>query len=71
MEQTHGVPMTDIDPTKAANWSINYRRFAGINQRQLAALVHTSPGVIGELERGRVRSRRVALLIKELVDGAV
>jgi hypothetical protein len=31
--------------------------------------VQTSPGVIGELERGHVRSARVAKLIKDLAHG--
>lgn len=56
-----------VDPQSAANWSRTYRAAEGLSQRQLAARVRTSPGVIGDLESGRVRSQRVAREILELM----
>lgn len=44
-----------------------YRRAEGLNQRELAALLNTSRGVIGAMERGTIRSMRVAKLALELV----
>jgi ribosome-binding protein aMBF1 (putative translation factor) len=57
---------TDIDAKEVAAWSKAYRRDQGLSQRQLAAKVKTTPGVIGELERERVRSARVAKEIRAL-----
>lgn len=56
----------NIDAQEIAKWSTAYRRDQGLTQRALAAKVRTSPGVIGELERGRVRSARVAREIRAL-----
>lgn len=60
-----------IDPESAASWSRHYRKCAGLTQRQLAARIRTSPGVIGDLERGIVRSRRVAREIMDLMPDNV
>ncbi len=56
----------EIDPEHAASWSRTYRESEGLSQRQLARRLRTSPGVIGELERGKVRSRRVATALMAL-----
>lgn len=56
----------DFDPEEIAAACKTYRANQDLSQRQLAVKVQTSPGVIGELERGRVRSRRVAREIRAL-----
>lgn len=56
-----------INPTEAAHRALTYRKAAGLSQRQLAEKLNTTRGVIGALEMGKVRSRRVALLALDLV----
>lgn len=59
-----------VDAAEVQAWSKAYRRETGLTQRALAARVKTTPGVIGELERGRVRSLRVAREIRALALAA-
>lgn len=67
--------MHEIDARSVAGWSKSYRQLAGLTQRQLAAHLGTTRGVIGALERGVIRSRRVALAVLDLttesVDGLI
>ena len=56
-----------IDPDSVASWSRRYRVAEGLSQRQLARKLMTSPGVIGEMEQGRIRSSRVATALLALV----
>lgn len=59
-----------VDGQAAAAFSKAYRRDQGITQRSLAAKVNTTPGVIGDLEKGRIRSLRVAREIRALALAA-
>lgn len=58
--------MMDVDPVEVQNLSKNYRASVGITQRQLAQKVKTTPGLIGEIEKGVCRSTRVAKEIRAL-----
>lgn len=66
---------SQVDPQSVASWSRTYRAAEGLTQRELARKIRTSPGRIGEIERGIVRSQRVALAVLALmpadVDGLV
>jgi transcriptional regulator with XRE-family HTH domain len=64
-----GKPMIKLDPKLVAESSRKYRKKSGLSQRQLAAKILASPGRIGEMERGIVRSQRVAKLVMELANG--
>jgi transcriptional regulator with XRE-family HTH domain len=57
----------EIDAEHAASWSRTYRASEGLSQRELARRLRTTPGVVGDLERGRVRSRRVATALMALI----
>lgn len=52
-----------------------YRKAEGLTQRDLAAKLNTTRGVIGAMEKGTIRSLRVAKLALELVvenaDGVI
>lgn len=52
-----------LDPEMVAIWSRQLREAEGLSQRQLAERVGCGRGVIGSLERGVVRSHRVAKAI--------
>lgn len=66
-----GRPLTTtpLDPSAAKLWSQLLRSSKGLSQRDLARMVRTSPGVIGDLERGIVRSQRVAREVVVLAGG--
>lgn len=46
-----------------------YRTKNGLTQRQLAASLGVSPGLVGEMERGKVRSRPAAAKVLALEVG--
>jgi DNA-binding XRE family transcriptional regulator len=56
-----------LNPAEVAARMTTYRRAEGLNQRELAALLNTSRGVIGAMEKGTIRSVRVAKLALALV----
>lgn len=58
---------TTIDAESAKIASLSYRAAEKLSQRALAAKLQTTQGVIGALETGKIRSRRVALAIMQLV----
>lgn len=59
-----------LEGPEFAAFSKAYRRDQGITQRALAIKVKTTPGVIGDLEKGRIRSFRVAREIRALALAA-
>lgn len=61
----------EIDAPSAARWCKTYRAKENLTQRQLAIRLKTSPGVIGDLECERIRSRRVALAVIALMPADV
>lgn len=49
-----------IDPETVAMWSRQVREAGGLTQRQLARKLGCKHGVIGAMERGVIRSQRIA-----------
>lgn len=60
-------PKPDAETIKAK--LLRYRLATGMTQRALAAQLGVSPGLIGEMERGLVRSRPVAQRVLMLEVG--
>ena len=54
------------DPVAVRDKMLAHRRLFSLTQRALAEKLKCSPGLIGEMERGVIRSRRVAWLVLEL-----
>lgn len=50
----------DFDPDQAARSCVNFRTAEGLTQTQMAERLRTTQGVVSALERGVVRSSRVA-----------
>lgn len=57
-----------IDHAQIASVMVAYRARAGLSQREFAAILHTSPGTVGDMESGRPRSRRVAAMALKLME---
>lgn len=57
-----------MTPDTAQTLSLTYRKRANLTQRQLARLLTCSPGRVGEIERGIVRSWRVVERLKDLAN---
>jgi transcriptional regulator with XRE-family HTH domain len=57
----------ELNPVEVAARMTTYRKAEGLTQRQLAEMLNTSRGVIGAMELGNIRSRRVAKLALDLV----
>lgn len=60
--------MTEINPTTLANRFRAYRGANALTQRGLARLASVSPGRIGEMERGIVRSKRAARAVIAVME---